>query len=320
MYNNLFMITRKRVFYLYWLAFLLLSVPGRVVGTEWQQLRKGLFHLYCHSRDVKNGEQIIAFAESAIDRIASDLGIVPVKKIRIIIADSEKTFADITDGQIPEWGIGASDPVNAIIFLQSPRFARAEKNLKQIVIHELSHILLGMALNGIQIDRWFDEGFAQLESGESVLSETILLARAFRTDEILSLDQIEEVLTFHREKASLAYLESRSALDYLIDQNGREIIAKIINRMKVNMDLDVTFQEVIGVNLQDFQDNWILSAKKKYRWYIMLEFPVILSIVFVVMFLMAFFITRIRMEKKRRLWENEELDGFQKMEKDTTSV
>ena len=288
-------------------------------ASEWRQLVRGQIVLHCYEEDLKNGERVMSIAHHALPRIVRDLNSPSIGEVTIVVAPSEKQFHALTGGQVPEWGVGAADPSRSLVFLKSPRFARPEANFKQIVVHELTHVVLGMALGGKEIDRWFDEGFAQYESGEKGIRGSILLARSLITGDILWLDEIDDVLTFRREKASLAYQEARAAVDYLVEIFGNDVIADIVQVLREGKGMDDALLAACGVGFQDFQTDWYLAMKHKYRWYILLDFPLVISTVLVILFLMAFFATRRRIRKKKHIWEKEDLYAFQKMEEHSTS-
>ena len=288
-------------------------------GSEWRRLVHGSFAIHCHEEDVNSGEKVMSIAEDNLPRIMRDLGLPTAGNITIIIASSEKEFDVLTGGQIPDWGIGAADPLRATLFLKSPRFARPEANLGKIVIHEMCHVLVGMAVGGKKVPRWFDEGVALYESGERGIEGAILLARSLWAEEILWLDEIDGVLDFHRGKADLAYQESLSTVDYLVGKYGKDILARIVGALREGKGMDEAMLSTVGIGFQDFQMDWYQAMKKKYRWYVLLDFPLVFSTLAVVLFLSAFIVTLRRIRRKRRLWEEEAFHEIGTLEENSTS-
>lgn len=270
--------------------------------TQWRQFKRQSVWVYCHRDDVVNGEKVMDIAEKTVPRIVSDLRLTEIEKIMIIITSSEKEFDLFTQGQVPEWGVAAANPMQSIIYLKSPRFARNKMNLEQTVVHELTHILLAMIVRNRKIDSWFDEGFAMVESGDQGIGGRVLLSRSFLTQNEIRLDDIDEVLFFQRSKASLAYQESLTAVEYLIDQYGIEVISRIGLLLGEGKDMNEALLAITGIGFEDFQTRWLEEMKKKYRWYIFMDFPLLLSLSFVVLFLSAFVITRRRVILKREEW------------------
>jgi len=285
----------------------------------WKTLQNGPALLFCHQHDLDTGKEILGILQSSLPRISSDLKLTQIRRITIIITPTEKEFQKMTSGSIPDWGIAAANPSNGTIYLKSPRFARPEIDLKSVVIHELSHVLLGMALDGQYIDRWFDEGFAVYQSGEASMSNKVLFARSLVTNNPIHLSQIDAVLTFQRDKAGLAYQESHAAIDYLIQQFGTETISNIVQQIRLSNDMDLALQHAIGMNQDTFESLWLKAMRNKYQWYIIFEFPVLFSALLILFFITAWMVTRKRINKRKKLWDEEETkEALKALEKNST--
>ena len=280
-------------------------------GGEWRRLFRGPVVLYCYEKDMQHGDKIISIVDQALPVMSERFGLSRRPEVTILVAPSQKIYDQITGGQIPEWGIAAAEPEQSVIFLKSPRIARPETDLKSVVLHELSHVLLYTASGGYPIDRWFDEGLAMTFSEEKRFLETLTLARAVFAGEIIKLDEVDDVLTFRRQKAGLAYQESLSAVQFLIDRFGGEALAGIIRRIGQNADMDAALQSAVGMGFGEFEDSWYQAMRIKYRWAIFLNFPFMISVLMVVLFLVAFFVTRSRTKKRKKVWEQEDLYGFE---------
>jgi len=281
---------------------------------DWRYLQKGPVVLACHEQDMDTGEAVLGMLMQAVPRISRDLNLAQIDRIMVIIAPSEKAFQNMTSRSIPDWGVGAANPSSGTIFLKSPRFARPETDMELVVIHELAHVLLGIALEGQPVDRWFDEGFAVYQSGEESMSSKIIFARSLVTNNPIRLEQVDAVLTFHRDKAGLAYQESHAAVAYLIQEYGSETISRIIGRMRLGEDMDQALQNTIGLNLDDFEHLWLKAMKKKYQWYVLFDFPVLFSALLVSFFIAAWIMTRKRIKKRKQMWDEEETkETLQKM-------
>ncbi len=272
---------------------------------EWRNLLKGSVALYCHDGDIRYGERVISIVQESLPQIASDIGLSSFGQVKVIIASSDDEFNTLTDYQIPEWGVAATDPEQAVIFLKSPYLSRPETDLKKVIIHELSHVVMGMALQGKQSDRWFDEGFAQYQAEEKEIKGTILLTRSLFTGNMIWLNEVDSVLTFRREKAALAYQVSYTAVEYLAETYGEDAVVKMIQFLRSGKDTDEALFLAIGIGFEDFQDQWYHTIKSKYLWYIFLDFPFLISIVFVVLFFTALFVTQRRVHKKKQMWDAE---------------
>ena len=287
---------------------------------QWEKLYQEPVTVRYHAEDVKNSTQVMTMIHEELYRITGDLRLPEVHSFIVVITSTEEEFHALTGGEIPDWGIGAANPMQRILFLKSPRFSSTETDHRKVVIHELSHVLLGMVLDGKLSPRWFDEGFALYEAGELGLGRTTNLARSLFSGEFLNLAQIEDVLIFQKEKAALAYQESRSAIDHLITSYGMEAFTDIAWFLRDGKTMEDGFYEAIGISLEEFQDEWMQKLRRRYALYPFLQFPYILSAAFLCLFLTAYLVTRYRSRKKKKMWEKEEeMYELKILEEDSTS-
>lgn len=295
-------------------------MAGTSWGSDWIRLLKEPVIVWCHKDDVNNGRRVLAIVEDALPEISRDLGLNMMRRIQIFLVLSQSEFTVLTRGQIPEWGAGAAVPSDASIILKSPRFIGPDAKLRRVVLHELSHVLLWMASAGQPVARWFDEGLAQVTTGESGRGSGILLARALLTGNLVRLEEVDDVLNFQKDRAALAYEVSRTAVEYLIDSFGKESIARLAMAVSDGRSMDEALFLVTGTGMDTFQENWHRYIKTRYRWYVLLDFPLILSLSMLLLFFAALFATRWRVRQKRKAWEEGWGPGIEEWEEESTSA
>ncbi len=286
--------------------FAVFAAASTLESAPWEKLVKGQVVLYCYPEDMRLGDEVIGIVEDHLPRIIADFGQPVTGAMVIYIAPSEAEFHRLTGGQMPEWGIAAAAPMQSKLFLKSARFARPEIRLNQVVIHELSHIVLTRALNGNDPDRWFDEGLAQYEADEGGVSGSLRLARGMVARQLVWLDEIDNVLAFQQDKAFLAYLEARSAIDFLVEQYGQRIIADLVAQLRNGLNMDAALLQTTGAGFQDFQTDWYLDLKTKYRWAILLDYPFLFSALVAILFVTAVIVRRKRSKCIVQSWEEQE--------------
>ncbi len=289
------------------LALLLFShLNGSI--SSYNRLEYKNFTVLCHSNDMDEGREIILMAKDIFPEIARNLRLLNEAPITIILAHSDKHFRLLTDGKVPEWGGGAADTHNRIIWLKPSKLIGSKQTFKKIVAHELSHIALGMVLNGKSVDRWFEEGMALYHSGEYGWSQNLLLARNFFFGGTIPLNDIDRVLNFRLEKASLAYQESLSAVKYLTEKYGKEILSKIAWTLRSNTNMDLALNKTIGIGFDEFESQWYKTMKNKYRWYPIMDYRFIFSLLIILLFIAA--VISVKRKQMRKNWDEGELYGF----------
>ncbi|MFC1568966.1 peptidase MA family metallohydrolase [bacterium] len=261
--------------------------------------------LTAHEKDWTFGKEVVETIQSSMLDIENKLGLFEMIAVHVMILPTEYDFQKWTGGQIPDWGIAAADAQNSIIFLKSSRFERPDINMKIIVIHELCHVILGHVAEHRPLPRWFDEGFALYNSGELRWESNILLARSLVSNQIIPLDAINDVLNFNMQKAALAYRESLAAIEYLIEQYGIEVLARLVLAITDGQSMEKAILSVTGVSIITFEKQWIEYLRQKYLWYAILDTRIILSLLFVGLFLLTWIRKKYQSRQQRVIWENE---------------
>jgi hypothetical protein len=267
-------------------------------SVDYQQWNQGRITVFGLESDFRTARNVIATLKRALPEIEKHLPDPGEVEVRVVIAPTEKEFDRITGGQIPEWGIGAADVSRSLLVLKSPRIAEPEVQIDRIVIHELCHVLLGQALRPHTADRWFDEGFAQYTSGELRLGASVRLARSLVTRQFINLEDIDDVLSFQQDKAALAYAESRAAVAYLIESYGSDVIARITSSLGRGNNMDSALRAAIGIGFDAFEAQWIRALKKRTRWIILLDTPILVSVCLLALFFAAFINARRKIRLK----------------------
>lgn len=258
---------------------------------------RGRTTLYSDHKDFGTGEEVLSLIESHAPEIETFLHLEGAAQITVVIAPTPGEFERLTAGQIPEWGAGAADPSRGLLILKSPRIVVPDIKIDRIVIHELCHILLNRALRSGSVDRWFDEGFAQYFSGDHRPGSAIRMGRSLLTNQFIALEDIDEVLSFQRDKAALAYAESRAAFGFLVERHGNEAVASIVRSLSEDRSMGESFEAILGIGIREFEADWIQDLKRKTRWVVLLDIPLLISI----LFLSLFFAAAVKARKKIRL-------------------
>jgi hypothetical protein len=162
-----------------------------------------------------------------------------------------------------------------------------------------------MSLGGVSPPRWFDEGTAMFESGDAGMWDSFRVGRALATGQMLWLGEIENVLGFQRERAYLAYQESREAVDFLVRSRGREVLGDMVRAMRGGAGFDAAFQTATGIGLDEFEQAWAADLKRKYRWVVLFDYSLWTAAAMSGLFLLAYTVKRVQSAKKKAQWEEE---------------
>ncbi len=187
--------------------------------------------------------------------------------LSLFIAPDQATFDELTGGAVPEWGAGVAIPSLNRIVVPGFGLQRARGwNEARVLRHEWAHLGLHQHLDGLRIPRWFDEGYAEWASGGWSPGEGWRLRVAFAVGNAPPLDSL--VLGWPRDEASatLAYLLSATAVEYLISESGERGLRLFLDRWRYERSFDTALRATYGLTLGQFEEDWKGYVRGRYGW------------------------------------------------------
>jgi hypothetical protein len=285
------------------LALLLLLSANAALSQSWQYHSTARFVLAYSSQHKNLAVQIFADIQNEDRELAARLQFTPEAAITVYLCPTQSSFDRLTGGVIPHWGEAAADPVSWRIFLKAPRINES----KRVTIkHELVHLLLAEMAHPNRLPRWFNEGAAILLAAETQHLEPSLISRAMATNSLLTFDDIEAMLAFPGEKASLAYSESYHAVNFLTRRFGFAAIRNYAQALAQEADGRAAFQNAFNEDLWDFEAAYFDYVRENFRWYFLWDETILWGVGIFLLFIAAYIATRLRTRKKAAEWEQEE--------------
>lgn len=274
----------------------------------WQRISGSIFIIFYQDNDLQNSQKILNRLQSSYLQLSHEVGTELVDSVFIFITPSKQAFDQIVGKNIPKWTDGLASPMKNMIILKSPKWIPPETDINQIAIHELVHIILDRATKGNPIPRWLNEGLAVYYSGEKGYASSTLVSKALVNHSLIPLSDIDDVLSFHRDKAQLAYQQSYLAVSYLFENYGSEGVKNIIHKLGEGKNLNQAFIEVIDLDLWEFEEEWLQYIKKQYRWHFLVEFDNYLWILILALFILGFILIRRRNKRTIQRWQEDDED------------
>lgn len=255
--------------------------------------------------------QILSDIQIEDRQLATRLQFTPQRTLTVYLCPTQSSFDRLTGGVIPHWGEAAADPVLWRIFLKAPRLNES----KHVTLkHELAHLQLAELAYPNRLPRWFNEGAAILLAAETQHIEPTLISRAMATNSLLTFDDIEAMLAFPNEKASLAYAESYHAVNFLTRRFGFSAITNYAHALAQYADGRLAFQKAFNEDLWDFETAFFDYVRKNFRWYFLWEETILWGVGIFLLFMAAYIATRMRTRKKAQEWEQEERETTEENE------
>lgn len=230
--------------------------------------------------------------------------------VSVRLTKSDAEFNQFLRNQVPEWSQAVALPRQRMVVL---KLADAEqiKKSPQILIHELMHILLSDFLQGRYLPVWLNEGMADYFSeGGLSFEKKIVLAEAMVQKKIMDLMSIDSLLKMKAPQARLAYVESQSAVEFIVKQYGDQRLIQLLKNIKQQKNFREAFHLTFGFDLLDFEIQWNEFIKQKYRWLVLLKFEEWIFALSGLLFLIAVVMVYFRNKKKLKTLTEEDQEDL----------
>lgn len=193
------------------------------------------------------GELVLDILDSAYRDVGSDLDYYPREPIAVILYTREQ-FSDVTDA--PSWSSGIFDGN-----IRVPVGGSVDKMvLTAILYHEYAHAVTNM-IAGHNIPTWVAEGVAMYE--ERHVHD---MSQGIKGGKIIPLSSLAgPFMGMSGDEASLAYAESYSAVNFLVDRFGSYNLAKLLKLLGRGQSIEDAVHECTGISFDDFQRYWIVG-------------------------------------------------------------
>src|SRR5579883_1061407 len=239
------------------------------VPSEFQRRDLGWLHL-AYAPSIH--EQVDALAREADEvkaRLADEFGQRVLTNVEVRVARTPEEMTSLAPAQLPPFPYAsgmAYPPLHLILLtLQAPGSAESP-DLPEVFRHELSHIALEDAVAGNPVPRWFNEGLAVHESGESFLKRSSVLSQATLSKTILPLADLDKSFPSDRYEVNVAYAESADFVRFLLRQADRARFAALIERVREGQPFEHALTDAYGTDLRKLDYEWREELAKRYSF------------------------------------------------------
>jgi len=222
----------------------------------WRSLSEGLLTLYWYEGDESFAGELMYTAQQVLVRLANYTGAALESPAEIYIyAKSEDLLGAMIFPQ--EWTGGvAYTRFSTIAIGISP------DNLdwgKRAMTHELTHLVIHQVVFNPYNDlpTWLDEGLAMYIEGPLEPVFISLLVNAINEDELITVRSLSSPFSAYAEESVLAYAQSYSLVDLLINNYGQGQMLELLNTFREGSGYDEALQKVYGLDMDDLNDLWL---------------------------------------------------------------
>ena len=241
------------------------GAPVQAAGQGWQETGTGSIKVVHQPRHSGRALEVLAWAEAQTPLPGLPAGF--PSRARIILADSEAAWDSITEGLAPEWSAAVARPALGELVIPTYSSERtAFTDEAQTLRHEWAHLGLHEYLEGLQIPRWFDEGYAELAGGAWDAEAAWRLRVAIALGSVPPLDSLQLQWPRGGLAARNAYFLSATAVEALEGDAGDRGMGLFLAEWRRGRDFEGALASVYGHTVSSLERAWREHLKERYDW------------------------------------------------------
>jgi len=223
---------------------------------EWQTMEGEFLRLHWYAGNEGFARDLVNVGDRGVRTLRQATGIAPSQPVEVRIYETAEAMREtILFGQ--EWAGGVAYAGQGLVAM-----GINGTNIdwgREAMVHEMSHVVVGQATFrcGSSLPAWLDEGLAVYnESSAAPIEFQVALAMAIAENSATSLRAIAGSFPYGRDGAVLAYAQSRSVVDHLIDTHGPEKMNDLLTTFKRVGTIDRALTEVYGFDTDGLDAAW----------------------------------------------------------------
>lgn len=225
---------------------------------DWQSLGTSNITVHWIEGDMTRGQDILNLADDSITRIQHDIALPTPDHINLYIYPTVGQLQSSLRMGGATWIGGHSHPELGVVLLAAPIGVEGQISLERDIPHELVHILLYKRMGDQyhNLPTWLNEGLATLHEGVPNPAYIFELDRAASENALLSMDSLCASFPISEEDALLAYAQSASFTQYLLDIYGVGGIVLLLDAYQEGTSCAGGIQRVYQRPISQLQDEW----------------------------------------------------------------
>lgn len=225
----------------------------------WRVVSNAGIHMHWYEgRDV--GPILLDAAVAGLQTLEEEMGIELQSDVHFYIYGSSQDMRDAVL-YIQDWAGGvAFSEYNVILMGVPPNIA--ESWGRGTVRHELAHLVLGQfgqsCIGGVR-PTWLEEGIAMVTEGLADAQTENDLNHGIRSDGFAPLRSLNGPFPAHDAAASMAYSQSYSVVNFLVENYGQEMLQELILTLAEGEGYDEALTAVYDFNIDGLETAWRAS-------------------------------------------------------------
>ena len=270
------------------------------INTNW-----GLCTLYNKSSSITNIE-LENIINAKINKLNIFFNCNIKKPFSVYIYTNQKNDVKINS---PHWeySLGITYANSDKIIVKDRAVSHISLNkFKQVIEHELNHLLINRIDNKKSIPRWFKEGLAMHISGEINIKHKLIVVNNMFKNKLLNLNELTSFNNFNKNNFNLAYAQSAVYVESLQHLFQKNIFSNIIQYIRYGDSFENAIYKSTGMKLFSLEEHIKKFIKTKYWWLKLVNFSDYLFLLMPLLLVIGFIIKKHHNKQKIKKWELEE--------------
>lgn len=280
----------------------------------YEQINKNNIYIQFENKNEKLANHILDISKNASESVSTKTGIKYDLPLYIKISPSKSAFdSELGIQNLDIQGVAISE--QSLVILNSENIFKSSNNdIFKLLEHEFTHIFLGNYIahsSDLNFPRWLNEGIAQyVSSGTSELysfSYQNSLQSAFISNRVLPFSLLINSFPSTRDNFTLAYAQSISMTQYLVDKYGEDKLRDLIKNIKSKNNFYSAFSQTYSTEFSYIEREW-LSEKRQSNYtidyYFSTHIDSIINTILLISAFLAFSVNFIKNKKRKRMMES----------------
>ena len=227
---------------------------------NWRQARDGFVAVYSYGSGEAASQGLVKEARDVLDLMQQEYGLVLEKEVKVFVYADEQDYRSAF-GPLQVSSTAVTVGTDRIFML----LALLPEENSQAIRHEVLHaVFLQRTENAFnRAPRWLTEGFSLFLSGEEISPENIGFLRQLDSEgQLFSLRSLNAGFPSTDRERTIAYLESYSALRYIIEEFGTEKLKALLAAISEGNATDDAFVQALGVTVGELDERWRESLRR----------------------------------------------------------
>lgn len=226
---------------------------------DWQKSESRWFTVYSTADGNLSGEEIQEISLAGLENATRILPVSPSLPIQVYVYPDTNSLTTALGVSSRDWTAAEAKPDLGILLVSETGNGISRSNLSRQIPHEIAHLLEYSITKGNYdfVPSWLLEGLAVNAEDSATTENDVLLQNAYRSNNLIPLEQLCNAFPPEAERSSLAYAESASFTNYISETYGTDAILAMLNSSQYGVTCTDLPGSVVGKDLGTLESDWL---------------------------------------------------------------